>query len=397
MNHQVLQQELKLPCGTVLKNRLAKSAMSDSLGDGKGNPTQAQLRLYERWAAGGAALSMIGEVQFDPRYPEKPGNLVLGGHSNDRLLRDLARRATVDGAHLWPQIGHAGALSYAPVSSPRGPSALDLEGLQCSAMSADEIRALPGMYARAASHAKSVGFSGVHLHAGHGFLLSQFLSPLFNHRDDGYGGSVEGRSRIVLEIIEAVRTTVGSGFPIGIRINSSDQIEGGVTNEDTLALLKLLNLSTIDLIDLSGGTYFPGAKNSSDSVGSGPYFLDFAGMAKQVTDIPIMVTGGFKKRQQAVEAIESGVADLIGLAPAMVLDPGLPNRWMTESGGDPDYPRFASNPPGGITAWYTMRLTALGEDGEDAFDMDLSEAVEVYEQRDAERSLGWNQLFGKNT
>ncbi len=396
MNHQVLQQELKLPCGTVLKNRLAKSAMSDSLGDGTGNPTQAQIRLYERWAGGGAAVSMIGEVQFDPRYPEKPGNLVLGGHSNDNLLRDLARRATVDGAHLWPQIGHAGALSYAPVSSPRGPSALDLEGLQCSAMSADDIRALPGMYARAASHAKSIGFTGVHLHAGHGFLLSQFLSPLFNLRKDDYGGSVEGRSRIVLEIIEAVRIAVGSGFPIGIRINSSDQIEGGVTHEDSLALLKLLNHSTIDLIDLSGGTYFPGAKNSSDSVGSGPYFLDFAGMAKQVTDIPIMVTGGFKKRQQAVEAIESGVADLIGLARAMVINPELPNQWMTESGGDPDYPRFASNPPGGITAWYTMRLTALGEDTEDAFAMDLPQAIEVYEQRDAERSLRWNQLFGKN-
>lgn len=396
MYHQLLQSSLQLPCGVILKNRLAKAAMSDSLGDGEGNPTAAQIRLYERWAEGGAAVSMIGEVQFDPGYPEKPGNLVLGEHSNNSLLKTMTQRATRGGAHLWPQIGHAGALSYGPVSSPRGPSALDLQGLQCSAMTLQEIRALPHSYATAASHAKSVGFTGIHLHAGHGFLLSQFLSPLFNHRSDAYGGSVGKRSRIVLDIIEAVRAEVGPDFPLGIRINSSDQIEGGVTNSDALALIQLLDKTSIDLIDLSGGTYFPGAKNSSDSAASGPYFIDFARTAKQATDIPIMVTGGFKSRQQAAEAIETAAADMIGLARAMVLLPDLPNQWMTESGGDPEYPRFFSNPPGGITAWYTMRLTALGEDKEVSFDMDLPEAIELYEQRDAERSQRWNASFAEH-
>ena len=379
----------------VLKNRLAKAPMSDSLGDGQGNPTEAQIRLYERWAEGGVAVSFIGEVQFDPRYPEKPGNLVLGEYSNDNLLQTLVERATRHGAHLWPQIGHAGALSYQPVSSPRGPSPLNLEGLQCDGLTLDEVEQLPAMYARAASHAKKLGFTGVHLHAGHGFLLSQFLSPLFNHRNDGYGGSVEARSRIVLEIIDAVRSTVGASFPIGIRINSSDQIEGGVTYDDALVLVRLLNNTSIDLIDLSGGTYFPGAKNSSDSAGVGPYFVDFARNAKQATDIPVMVTGGFKRREQALESVSSGSADMIGLARAMVLDPGLANRWKTEAGGDPDYPRFSSTPPGGITAWYTMRLTALGEDREDSFAMDLPEAIKVYEQRDAERAIRWKQRFSQ--
>ena len=122
----ILGQPLELPCGVVLKNRMAKAAMSDSLGNGRGNATDAQSRLYERWAQGGVALSLIGEVQGTPHYPEKPGNLVLNPHSDTQALQDLARRGSIHGAHLWPQLGHAGALSYLPVSKPKGPSALDL-------------------------------------------------------------------------------------------------------------------------------------------------------------------------------------------------------------------------------------------------------------------------------
>ena len=123
---QTLSRPLELPCGTILKNRLAKSPMSDSLANGQGDPTEAQIRLYERWAEGGAAVSFIGEVQGDPRFPEKPGNLVLGEHTDQQAIRALASRAMIEGAHLWPQLGHAGALSHLPISQPRGPSALDI-------------------------------------------------------------------------------------------------------------------------------------------------------------------------------------------------------------------------------------------------------------------------------
>ena len=201
----VLDRPLELPCGAILKNRLIKSAMSDSLGDGAGNPTEAQIRLYERWAEGGAALSLIGEVQGDSRYPEKPGNLVLAPDCNLQAMQALSRRGSANGAHIWPQLGHAGALSHLPISLPRGPSALNVEGLRCAGMSLEDIRELPGIYARAATFAKDAGFSGVQIHAGHGFLLSQFLSPLFNRRMDAYGGPVAGRFRIISEIIDAVR------------------------------------------------------------------------------------------------------------------------------------------------------------------------------------------------
>ena len=391
-NH-VLRNPLELPCGAILKNRIAKSPMSDSLADGEGNPTEAQIRLYERWAEGGAAVSFIGEVQGDPRYPEKPGNLVLGKHSKEKALKLLTKRSVIDGAHLWPQIGHAGALSHMPISQPKGPSPLDVEGLQCEGMSVDEIHQLPDMYARTALHAKKVGFSGAHIHAGHGFLLSQFLSPLFNRRRDGYGGSIEARCRIVLEIISAVRRAVGPSFPVGIRINSSDQLEGGLTEVDALEAIRLLDQTSIDLIDVSGGTYFPGAKASSEGSSRGPYFFDFIRLARGVTQVPLMLTGGFKRRDQAVDAIASGAVDMIGLARAMVLDPCLGKTWLTASGGDPDFPKFDFTPPGGITAWYTMRLTALGEDREASFAMDLPLAIREYEERDAQRCFTWRSKF----
>ena len=392
--NNVLGQSLQLPCGAVLKNRLAKSAMSDSLGNGRGDPTDKQIRLYERWAEGGAAVSIIGEVQGDHRYPEKPGNLVLGPTSNQQLLHLLASRSSVDGAHIWPQLGHAGALSHLPISQPKGPSALDIEGLKCEGMSIDEIQALPAMYATAASHAKKAGFSGVLIHAGHGFLFSQFLSPLFNHRSDGYGGSIEARFRIIENVISEVRRTVGPSYPVAIKINSTDKLEGGLTQTDALEVVRMLNNTSIDLIDVSGGTYFPGAKSSSDSPSnSGPYFIDFAKQAKANTKIPIMATGGFEKRDQAIDALETGSVDMVSLARAMALNPDLANTWLSEQGGDPEFPVFESPPRGGVTAWYSMRLTALGEDAEKDFKLNPESAIRIYEERDAQRCIKWLEKF----
>lgn len=393
-SYEVLQQPLELPCGATLKNRLAKSAMSDSLGDGAGDSTEAQARLYERWAEGGSALSLIGEVQGDPRYPEKPGNLVLGEHSNQQALQALASRGTIKGAHLWPQLGHAGALSHLPISRPKGPSALDIVGLQCDGMSTEDIQALPAMYARTALYAKDAGFNGVLIHAGHGFLFNQFLSPLFNHRTDEYGGSVEARFNIVHQVIDEVRHTVGPTFPIGIKINSTDKLDGGITNDDALEVVRLLDQTSIDLIDVSGGTYFPGAKASSEGRSKGEaYFLEFARSAKGVTQIPIMLTGGFERREQAISAIATGAVDVVSLARAMVLNPQLAETWLTEAGGDPEFPVFDSPPRGGVTAWYTMRMTALGEDSEKTFEMDPQTAVRVYEERDALRNAMWLEKF----
>lgn len=339
----------------------------------------------------GAALSLIGEVQGDFRYPEKPGNLVLIETADLAAMKELARRGG-NGAHIWPQLGHAGALSHKPISQPKGPSAL--EELGCAAMTLDDLRALPDTYGKAARLAREVGFGGVQIHAGHGFLLSQFLSPLFNRRDDAYGGSICGRFRIIREVIEAVRQAVGVSFPIGIRLNATDKLVGGLTEHDALAVVELLDETSVDLIDISGGTYFPGAASSSDQVSGGPYFAEFAKSAKAVTAIPIAATGGFRTRHEAMEALLEGCVDAVSIARGMVLNPALAQAWLTDAGGDPVFPRFDAPPPGGITAWYAMRLTALGEDRECAFDLDLATALATYEARDAQRCQRWRARFG---
>ena len=291
---------------------------------------------------------LIGEAQVDPRYPEKPGNLALVPDADMQALQVLAIRGSSNGAHIWPQLGHAGALSHLPISQPKGPSALDIEGLQCEGMSLDDIRELPGTYARAAKLAQDAGFGGVQIHAGHGFLFSQFLSPLFNQRMDAYGGSIERRFRIIHDVIDEVRQAVGASFPVGIKINSTDKLVGGLTEDDALKMVRMLDQTSVDLIDVSGGTYFPGAASSSDSTSpSGPYFIDFAKHAKQVTSIPIVATGGFETRDQAWDAVERGCVDAVSLARAMVLNPSLANAWLGDDGSNPAFPVFDAPPPWG--------------------------------------------------
>lgn len=381
-----------LPSGVRLKNRIVKSAMSDSLGDGRGNPTGTQMRLYERWAEGGVAASIIGEVQGDPDFAEKPGNLVLSEASDPAPFTELVRRGTSAGAQLWAQLGHAGALTPTVIGTPKGPSAIDLPGLQAAPLSLTEIKKLPTQFAQTARLAERLGFTGVQIHAAHGFLLSQFLSPLFNHRSDAYGGKIGGRMRLLLEVVEAVREAVSPGFVVALKLNSSDQLEGGLQPDDALSVIGALEGRGLDLIDISGGTYFPGASSSSDRASAGPYFLDFAAAARSRTTIPLMATGGFKRREEVEVAISKGAVDLVGLARALVLDPALASTW-SDGGPDPTFPRFAITPPGGVTAWFTMRLTDIGENREKAGQPDAVGALERYEMRDRARVRSWNETF----
>lgn len=388
-----LFEPLELPCGVVLKNRIAKSAMSDSLGDGTGHPTPDQIRLYQLWAEGGVAVSIIGEVQGSPDFAEKPGNLVLNKESNLNLFCELAKQGGENGAMIWLQLGHAGALAYAPTSNPKGPSALDLPGLLCAELTVDEINNIPRAFARTARLAREVGFGGVQVHAAHGFLLSQFLSPLFNKRSDDYGGAIANRMRLLLEVIKTIRVEVGPEFPIAVKLNSSDQLEGGFASEEALQVVAALGQSSVDLIDISGGTYFPGAKSASDGAGRGPYFIEFARRARAFTSKPLMLTGGFKTRTQADDAVVSGAVDVVGLARALVLEPSLPNMWRANQKPEPVFPRFSEAPEGGITAWYTMRLSEIGADRKTPVFGDLGRAIEDYEARDKTRTEVWLRHF----
>lgn len=382
-----------MPCGVTLKNRIIKSAMSDSLGDGVGNPTAEQNVLYQTWAKGGVAAAIIGEVQGDPHAAEKPGNLVLHDGADLGAFRGLATSGQTGGALLWAQLGHAGAMAFPPISYPKGPSALSLPDLHCNELSVADVSALPKKFAHTALLARKVGLSGVQIHAAHGFLLSQFLSPLFNQRCDGYGGSIRNRMRLLLEVIDAVRAAVGPAYPIAIKLNATDQLDGGLTSEDALAVVAELDHRAIDLIDISGGTYFPGAKSASDGAGGGPYFIDFARRARSHTAKPLMATGGFKTFQQAHEAVEDGIVDVVGLARALVLHPDLPHEWQAGRQLAPSFPKFEAPPEGAVTAWYTMRLTDIGNGQTQDRAQTAQQALKVYLDRDAARTVQWLEAF----
>lgn len=389
----------ELPCGAVLRNRLAKAAMSDELGDGCGRPTAAQAVLYGRWADGGAGLSIIGETQISPRYPENCANLVLDPLSSMDRFRALTRAATGDGAHLWAQLGHAGALAAPVGGAAKGPSALSAPGIAAEALSVAEIEALPGSFARAAGNAIEAGFTGVEIHAAHGFLLSQFLSPLFNKRDDQWGGAIENRARLLTMVIGAVRSAVGPDVPVGVKLNATDQIAGGLSVDEALDVISLLDGSPLDLIDISGGAYFPGAANASDGKGRGPYFLDVAAAARRRTTIPLMTVGGFKRRTEVLDALNSGAVDIVGLARAFVLDPNLPGRWLGEEAdeADPAFPRFGESPPGGVTSWYTARIEALSRNAENDFHMPLERTLAEVTRRREEKTALWRRHFFPET
>ena len=188
----------------------------------------------------------------------------------------------------------------------------------------------------------------------------------------------------------------GPDFPIAVKLNSSDQLEGGFEENDGLKVVAALDLSSVDLIDISGGTYFPGAKSASDGAGRGPYFLEFAKRAAAVTTKPLMLTGGFKTRAQAEEVVASGAVDIVGLARALVLEPSLPALWKTDQKPEPVFPRFSDAPEGGITAWYTMRLTEIGDDKETPSFGDLGQAIRNYEARDKTRTGVWLRHFAND-
>jgi 2,4-dienoyl-CoA reductase-like NADH-dependent reductase (Old Yellow Enzyme family) len=395
---KALGKPLSLPCGAALKNRIFKSAMSDSLGNGAGNPTEAQAALYGAWARGGAAAAIVGEVQCLPDTLEKPGNLVLAPDRDAAAFAELANRGTTNGAALWAQLGHAGALAYAPLGRPRGPSALDLPGLSCEEMPLGEIEALPVLMAEGAARARDSGFTGVQVHAAHGFLLSQFLSPLFNRRTDRWGGSLANRAGLLIETIAAVREAVGANFPVAIKLNATDRIDGGLSEEDAASVVGMLDATSVDLIEISGGTYFPGAKSSGGGRPGEPYFLDFARVARSRTRKPLAAVGGFKSFAQAETAVAEGILDAVGLARPLALMPQLPSDWIGYGGPDPVFPRFEDPAEGAVTAWYTLRLAALGGEPLPGFGLDAppdaNAALDAYNARDRARHPLWHKRFG---
>ena len=333
-----LDSELTLPCGVSIPNRIAKSAMTEGLADKYDNPTQAHTQLYSRWAAGDLGLNISGNVMVDKRYLERVGNVVLENDINLAKFKEFAKAGKSNGGQFWMQISHPGRQCPRLVNSkPIAPSEVQLKILsnfgRPRAMTEEDIKDAIKRFATTAKLAKEAGFTGVQVHCAHGYLVSQFLNPLVNIRSDQWGGNLENRARFARSIIRAVREAVGPSFPVAAKLNSSDFQKGGFTLEECTQVASWLAEDRLDLLEISGGNYeqlsLMGASPSDATIRESTrkreaYFLEYAAAIKKTSNIPIMVTGGFRKREIMQQAIRDGEVDMIGLARPFCTQPELP-------------------------------------------------------------------------
>jgi len=335
-----------LPNGAIIPNRIAKAAMEENMADADHAPSNALIRLYRTWAEGGAGLIITGNVMIDARAMTGQAGVVL---EDDRYLdrfRSWADVSRASGAQVWMQINHPGRQMPAGLGQQTlAPSAIALDlGKQSGmfrmprAMTAADIADVVRRFAATSALAERAGFTGVEIHAAHGYLLSQFLSPLANHRTDAWGGSLENRARLLLDVVRAVRTAVSPGFTVAVKLNSADFQRGGFSPEDARSVVGMLAPLGVDLVELSGGSYeapaMMGSSRDERTLAREAYFLEFAREIAEIAAMPLMVTGGIRRRAVAQAVIDSGVA-MAGIATAIAIRPDLPNRWRQDEDDAP--------------------------------------------------------------
>ncbi len=337
---QILSQSFTLPNGTILQNRLVKSAMSEALGTVDNRPTSFLETLYGRWSAGGVGLCISGNVMIDCRALGESRNVVIENASDLDLLEQWAVAGNRQVTQLWMQINHPGkqaprGLNCETVSPSAIPFRSDLGRFFDTPreLREEEIEDIILRFGRTAHIAQAAGFKGVQIHGAHGYLVSQFLSPHHNRRDDRWGGNAVNRRRFMLEVLSEIRRQVGKTFPIGIKLNSADFQRGGFAEEESIEAIQALENEGIDLVEISGGTYEAPVMVASGKIKESTqqreaYFLKFAEKARAATRVPLMVTGGFRTAEGMASAIASGAVDLIGLARPLAVEPDLPMRLL---------------------------------------------------------------------
>ncbi len=338
MKTDLLNQPLRLSNGAVLRNRLAKAAMSETLATYDNRPTPDLVRLYRRWGSSGLGLILTGNVMIDRRALGEPGNVAIEDETDLPVLRQWAQAATEQGAAVWVQLNHPGKQSAKGLNTYNlAPSAVpfreDMATLFETPREAtpSEIQDIIERFGRSAAICKKAGFSGVQIHGAHGYLVSQFLSPHHNRRSDEWGGSLENRRRFVLAVFAEIRRQVGPDFPVAIKLNSTDFQRGGFTEEESLETIRALADAGIDLIEISGGTYeAPGMgvnmhePKKATTLAREAYFLEFAEKVRAAVQVPLMVTGGFRTAAGMNAALRSGALDVVGLARLLAIDPDAP-------------------------------------------------------------------------
>ncbi|MGX5221325.1 NADH:flavin oxidoreductase/NADH oxidase family protein [Pseudomonas segetis] len=340
---------LQLPNGSTIKNRIAKAAMEENMADLEQAPSEALMRLYQAWADGGAGLIITGNVMVDGRAMTGPGGVVLQDEQQLEKFRRWARIGRSGGAQFWLQINHPGRQmqanlgqkTWAPSAIPLSLGKLSKRFATPHAMSQSVIEEVIQRFANTALLGEQAGFTGVEIHAAHGYLLSQFLSPLTNQRTDDWGGSLENRARLLVEIVKAVRAVVSKDFAVAVKLNSADFQRGGFTADDAKKVVGLLNDLAVDLVELSGGSYevpaMQGEARDGNTLAREAYFVEFARDIQTVARMPIMVTGGIRRRPVAEMVVQSGV-DMVGIGTALAIDPYLPRDWFQGKDNAPQLP-----------------------------------------------------------
>ena len=314
---------LLLPCGQVLPTRIMKAAMSEALGDKANAPDDRLERLYRTWSQGGYGLLITGNVMVDRTQLGEPGNVVIEDERDLAALTRWAKSTHDAGVPIWVQLNHPGrqsnllALGHTPVA----PSAvaLNLPGAPTPReLTPAEIEDVIERFANAAAVCETAGFDGVQVHAAHGYLVTQFLSPLTNLRTDEWGGDPQRRMRFLIEVVRRIRARVSPAFAVSVKLNSADFQRGGFTEEESREVVAALAKEGLDLIEISGGNYESPAMSGSaaDSTRAREaYFLDYARAVRGLAgDVPLAVTGGFRSRAAMNEALNSGDCDVIGIA-----------------------------------------------------------------------------------
>lgn len=381
-----LAQPLTLPCGQVLPNRILKSAMSEIMGTPTHAPSAALPALYRRWAEGGLGVSVTGNVMIDRRALGEPGNVVIEDDRDLDALRAWAAAAKTGGTRAWMQLNHPGKQSpkflsketVSPSAVGFGPALKGAFGVP-RALTEAEIEDLIGRFGRAAGVAAQAGFDGVQIHGAHGYLVSQFLSPHHNRRDDQWGGSLENRMRFARRIYASIREAVGPSLAVSIKINSADFQKGGFTEEESAAVIAALAGDGIDLVEVSGGTYeapaMTGAKQKESTRAREGYFLAFVERVRAEVGVPMAVTGGFRTAPGMEAAVSEGAADVVGLARTVAVQPDFPRQVLAGAQPVSKVRRLST----GVKAldqmamldvtWYENQLARMGAGGDPDPDM----------------------------
>ncbi|MBH0059245.1 NADH:flavin oxidoreductase/NADH oxidase family protein [Pseudoalteromonas sp. SWXJZ94C] len=339
--HNPVFTSFTLPSGLVLKNRIAKAAMEENLAQEDQTPSQTLKNIYSAWAKGGTGLIITGNVMVDHLAMTGPGGLVLEKNTDITAFEELARLSKQNNCKVVMQINHPGrqvfkkmggkVLSASSVALNMGKHS-HLFGVP-KAMTQSEIDDVITRFTQTAQQAEKAGFNGIQIHAAHGYLLAQFLSPLTNLRNDQWGGSLQNRARLLLEITRNIKALCSPTFSVSVKLNSADFQRGGFEPSDAQVVVDLLNELNVDFVELSGGSYeapaMQGKTGDERTLAREAYFLEFAKVISQRSSIPIMTTGGISRLSIANNVIESGVA-LVGVATALAYQPNLPNKWQNE-------------------------------------------------------------------